>query len=114
MSNKPIKVGDLVIVISSPIPEKVGMIGTVLALKVRNLAILGPRLQARVKFPRKVRWKIAPKRSPDGTGTHGWILTTKLRPLRDDPGKDETLTWAGKPANIESLTPRVSSLLDGA
>ncbi len=24
----------------------------------------------------------------------------KLRPIRDNPGEDETLTWAGKPADV--------------
>lgn len=38
---------------------------------------------------------------------HGFPYTgdKNLRPLRDNPGADETLTWAGKPAPIESKEP---------
>lgn len=29
-----------------------------------------------------------------------FISDSKLRPLRDNDGEDETLTWAGKPAGV--------------
>ena len=33
-----------------------------------------------------------------------WIVESSLRPIRDQPGADETLTWAGKPQSIPKET----------
>jgi hypothetical protein len=45
------------------------------------------------------------------TGEHGWeiepelmdhhhILDSALRPIRNEPGEDESLTWAGRPQEV--------------
>lgn len=52
-----------------------------------------------------------PWQDPDGT--HGESLVTQfpdehLRPIRDQPGADETLTWAGLPAPTNTPTPEVA------
>jgi len=31
-----------------------------------------------------------------------WIADCILRPIRDQDGEDQTLTWAGKPADIKT------------
>jgi len=33
--------------------------------------------------------------------THNLWMDADLRPLRDEPGEDETLSWAGLPQNME-------------
>lgn len=33
---------------------------------------------------------------------HDLISDNQLRPIRDNPGEDETMTWAGKPADVPS------------
>ena len=32
----------------------------------------------------------------------GSIEDSRLKPIRDQPGQDETLTWAGKPSEIKT------------
>ena len=33
-------------------------------------------------------------------GLTGWFEDSRLRPIRDSDGEDETLTWAGRPEQI--------------
>jgi hypothetical protein len=91
--NEPLKVGDLAVVVSSPYtPEKVGMVCTVLKLKPRRSSLAGGLiLQALIEFPRPVRWAFG------NIGPRGWLGAHRLRPIRDQPGEDETLTWKDKP-----------------
>jgi hypothetical protein len=37
-------------------------------------------------------------------GAHGRVSDRNLRPLRDDDGDDETLTWAGRPRELEKAS----------
>lgn len=46
-------------------------------------------------------WQTEPELEPGRT-----VYDGALRPIRDNPGEDETLTWAGKPADIK--TPEVA------
>ena len=46
-----------------------------------------------------------PWQDPDGSWGFGDITQipdSDLRPIRDQPGADETLTWAGKPSDIKT------------
>ena len=46
------------------------------------------------------RWDTTPTR-----GGFCVIADDELRPIRDQPGADETLTWAGLPAPLKTMEP---------
>ncbi len=39
--------------------------------------------------------------SSSEAGGNAWIFDNDLRPIRDQPGEDETLTWAPVPSTVE-------------
>lgn len=41
---------------------------------------------------------------PDLLGNNTAVYDEALRPIRDQPGEDETITWAGKPVTTKRLT----------
>lgn len=52
-------------------------------------------------FDRAVDWGSGTSASaPDKS--EGWYPDKWLRPIRDQDGEDETLTWAGKPQSIKT------------
>lgn len=44
-----------------------------------------------------------------GAGTLGKCSDERLQPLRDEPGEDETLTWAGKPETLPAVNKETTS-----
>lgn len=44
--------------------------------------------------------------SNTGLKTRGVIRDANLRPIRDQPGSDETLEWAGKPKDLTAPVPQ--------
>ena len=109
--SEPLKVGDIAVVVSSVIPEKIGMLCTVTALRMRNTTGYGIVLRARVEFPRPVPWPFWNGKPTRCTRAVGWMRAVCLRPIRDQPGEDETLTRVGKPCDtlgrILEFTPKV-------
>jgi len=47
-------------------------------------------------------WRIDPPLIRGDGGTGEFVSDCALRPIRDNPGADETLTWAGKPQPVEA------------
>lgn len=83
------KQGDLAIIVKSVAsPDDIGAIVRCVEFKP------GPDGRA--------AWIVDRKVSPDAviggiTYIGDWFLDASLRPIRDNDGEDETLTWAGKP-----------------
>lgn len=81
------KPGDLAIVLSSArIPALTGCPVTVTRLDD--------------DFPDS--WQTDPKKYDPRDGAWVVFRDVDLRPLRDNDGEDETLTWAGKPSDIKT------------
>jgi hypothetical protein len=83
------KPGDLAVVVRAYVAENLGKV----------CRVIGP---SRVKgwdweleFPHPVLWS-GGAIARDGRG-QDW----QLRPIRNNDGEDETLTWAGKPSDIK-------------
>lgn len=56
-------------------------------------------VKVRGKVPAFLSNKLLPKMTDYGVGWDG-----NLKPIRDNGGEDETITWAGKPQNLELTT----------
>ena len=79
--------GDLAFYVGVTSPKDVGLI-------VRCVKYVGLRRgRCGTALP---MWEISPK-LPNGIATKPWCADKALRPIRDQPGDDETLTWAGLP-----------------
>lgn len=83
------KPGDLAVVIRSKCSDHIGMLVTV----------VGPAL-----IPELGMWTIEPVKPIPCPSPFGWkCRDSSLRPIRDQPGQDETLTWAPVPAVKEGV-----------
>ena len=92
---KNCKVGDLAVVIKSDFPENVGILVNVLAAHPFYVAewyveVLG----------RAVAGHAGEMSRAGAGGRKVRCADSALRPIRDQPGDDETLTWAGLPRYI--------------
>lgn len=91
------KVGDLAVIIGGAYPENIGCLVSVVMLSTRPQYWLVRTLGRATTY-----------NSVDGVrrnrppGIEGNIADRLLRPLRDDPGPDESLRWASKPVGETS------------
>jgi hypothetical protein len=90
------KPGDLAVIIRS-VSGNEGKIVRVLRMSKEKIGLLAPD-----GFKHGIVWDIDPH-LPGWNGLIAkWALDYQLRPIRDNDGEDETLTWAGKPESINA------------
>lgn len=81
------KPGDLAVVVNaSEVPANAGKIVRVTHINPLVLALFG-----------KLFWEFEGELLADDGSPCDLVDDTVLRPIRDNDGEDETLTWAGKP-----------------
>lgn len=78
------KPGDLCITVRAIRPENLGTLVVVVEVDIQASRVFG-----------STAWIV------DGPGIGDLALDDWLRPIRDNDGEDETLTWAGKPSDIK-------------
>jgi hypothetical protein len=81
------KPGDLAVVVAADNPENIG----------RIVLVLG---QAHRPGTWVIRYHGHPGVTAVGPCWEPWTYDYELRPIRDNDGEDETLTWAGKPEGV--------------
>ena len=62
------------------------------------------------KFTVEFMWQVDKQLARMDGRTTDMIADSCLRPIRDQPGDDETLAWAGKPKEIEA--PKVKETVE--
>lgn len=83
------KPGDLAVVVRAEIPQDMVLVGRV------------TRVTSSYQYQGEWVWKYKGRRLYDSDGSEILGLADRhLRPLRDSDDPDETLTWAGKPADV--------------
>lgn len=88
------KPGDLAVIVRSVVrPEAVGAV-------VRCVAFMpAPDGRAAWLIDRSLGGPIVTEM---GLHQGDWWVDANMRPIRDNDGEDETLSWAGKPQHIEA------------
>jgi hypothetical protein len=81
------KVGDLVVVVRADRPGALGRFGTIVG---RGLA-------------KGTDWSVELPNYPAPTKAGWGARDTDLRPIRDQPGQDETLSWKALPSPVEII-----------
>lgn len=90
------KPGDLAVVVRAEIPQDMVLVGRV------------TRVTSSYQYQGEWVWKYKGRRLYDSDGSEILGLADRhLRPLRDSDDPDETLTWAGKPADVVAHVPMV-------
>lgn len=94
------KVGDIVVVINDEYPENIGRFGTVVG---RYDGRAHGRADWWVRPARKFfSWYESEPgvRSLSEDAADGSLADSDLRPIRDQDGEDESLTWADEPQEV--------------
>lgn len=96
------KPGDLAVVVRSRLGRSTGRIVEVVSPAVPGEMARGFRFVP--KDETGPYWRIRGRVFlTDGTEIDEWFAQDAwLRPIRDQDGEDETLTWAGKPSDIKT------------
>ena len=90
--------GDLAVVVHSALGESVGTV-----LRCLRLSWSCGLRDRSGHFQRGAVWETDSYGFGVGGDIHNLTLDADLRPLRDAPGQDETLTWAGMPTTHHDL-----------
>jgi hypothetical protein len=94
------KPGDLAVMCRGPVEEKnVGIMLRVLSLDPRDSTWTFEQASRPVQFFIGSR-EVGAFGSSAEAGGNAWVDDRELRPIRDNDGDDETLTWAGKPEHV--------------
>lgn len=87
------KEGDLAVYVGKLSPRDVGAIVTcVRFLGVRRV----------LDGSNALVWEVTPPLRYTEATRKDWISDCSLRPIRDNPGQDETLSWAPVPKKVEA------------
>ena len=95
---------DVVVVVRSK-AGNLGRIGTVLRWAETGTVQYGHNKHGRTLFNGQAGWVVQGTFSTTQgeTVSPGVFPDEWLRPLRDSEGDDETITWAGKPEQLETI-----------